>query len=189
MKNGSVFAPTEISPGVVLPVHECPENLVGVVRAAREYRLIALRQIVSGERMFRIEGELSLRPSRYSVQVSETQHVDLNPGHSAEEILDRYFWRFMNHHCEPNTVIRGREVVAVRTIAPWEDVTFDYNATEYDMADPFACRCGSAVCLGEIRGFKHLTHEQRHRLRPHLSTHLQRHLESATVPLPSLVPA
>lgn len=189
MKNGSVFAPTKISPGVVLPVHECPENLVGVVRAAREYRLIALRPIVSGERMFRIEGELTRHPSRYSVQVGEGLHVDLHPGHSSEEILDRYFWRFMNHHCNPNTVIQGRDVIALHAIAPWADVTFDYNATEYDMADPFNCRCGSQGCLGQIRGFKHLTPPQRQRLRPHLAHHLLRHLEPASSVEPSLVPA
>lgn len=189
MKNGSVFARAEISPRSVLPVHECRDSLVGVVRAAGEYRLIALQNITSGERMFRIEGELSPRPSRFSVQIGEGRHIDLGPGHTSEEILDRYFWRFMNHSCEPNTLIRGQEVVALRPIPPWADVTFDYNATEYDMADPFVCRCGSPQCLGVIRGFKHLTSTQRHRLRPYLSAHLIGHLDPVSLPSASLVTA
>lgn len=189
MKNGSVFVHAETSPCVVLPVHERRDSLVGVVRAAGEYRLIALRSIASGERMFRIEGELSPRPSRFSVQIGEGLHIDLGPGHTSEEILDRYFWRFMNHSCEPNSIIRGQEVIALRTIPPWQDVTFDYNATEYDMADPFVCRCGSPQCLGVIRGFKHLAAAQRHRLRPHLAGHLIAHLDSPPLPAVSLMTA
>jgi len=189
MKNGSVLARAEINPCVVQPVHECRDGLVGVVRASGEYRLIALEKIIPGERMFRIEGKPSSRPSRFSVQIGEGRHIDLGPGHTSEEILDRYFWRFMNHSCDPNTLIQGQDVVALKPIAPWQDVTFDYNATEYDMADPFVCRCGTPRCLGIIRGFKHLTLDERQRLRPYLAAHLVAHLDSLPLPGVSLVTA
>jgi len=58
----------------------------------------------------------------------------------------------MNHSCDPNTRIRGRDLIALRDIQPWEDVTFNYNTTEYAMAEAFRCRCGSPGCAGEIRG-------------------------------------
>ena len=155
--------------------HHTRSDSVGVVRAAREYRLVATRLISAGERLFRIEGEQTTKPTRYSVQIGENLHIDLGGGHSSEEILDRYFWRFMNHSCEPNALIHDREVIARRDIEPWEAVTFNYNTTEWEMAEPFACGCGSGNCLGTIQGLKYLTKEQRGllgRVAPHLSHHV-----------------
>lgn len=163
-------------PAVARSVHACRSDWVGVVRAARAYRLVAVTRIAAGHRLFRIEGATTHRPSRYSVQIGETLHIDLGSGHSTEEMLDRYFWRFMNHGCDPNTVIRRRNVIALRDIAPWEEITFNYNTTEYDMAEPFACRCGHAACPGEIRGYRYLTATERERLRPFAAPHLKQHL-------------
>jgi hypothetical protein len=153
-----------------------PQSGVGVIRAAGEYRLVATRCFVAGERVFYMEGEPVRRPTRYTVQIGENQHLEMVPGSTAEEIFDHYFWRFMNHSCEPNTSIRGREVVALREITPGEGVTFDYNTTEYELAEPFECRCGSARCQGTIRGFKHLSETQRRRLEPFLARHLRSYL-------------
>ena len=144
----------------------------GVLRAAGEYRLVAIRPILAGERLFRMEGDRTPRPSRYSVQIGEELHVDLGPGYTIEEILDRYFWRFMNHGCDPNLLITVEEVVALRDIEPGVALTFNYNTTEWNMAEPFRCHCGSPQCLGTIRGFKHLTAAQRERLHPHATPHL-----------------
>ncbi len=172
MNNKFTIAAFESQSRRIPTIHQSPASGVGVVRATLEYRLVAIRPLVAGGRLFRIEGELSSRPSRYSVQIGENQHIDLGIGHSFEEILDRYYWRFMNHSCEPNAVIRGREVLARRDIEVWEDITFNYNTTEYDMAEPFECRCGSPICLGRIQGFRHLSEADRQRLEPVLAPHL-----------------
>ncbi len=150
----------------------CESEAVGVVRANGEYRLVAIRSIAAGQRMFRIEGDETNTPTRYSLQIGHNQHIDLSNDYSAEEILDRYFWRFMNHSCDANSMIHEREVVSLRAIQPWEAVTFNYNTTEWEMAEPFNCSCGSASCLGVIQGLKFLTLAQRERLEmiaPHLS--------------------
>ena len=149
---------------------------VGVLRADGEYRLVTLRSVDAGERLFRMEGEEMSRPSRYSVQLAEDLHLDLEGGQSMEEILDRYYWRFMNHSCEPNSCIRERDVYALRAVEPWENVTFDYNTTEYEMAEPFECRCASRGCLKQIGGFKHLTDPQRRRIEPLLIPYLRNYL-------------
>jgi hypothetical protein len=146
----------------------------GVLRAAGEYRLVAIRPIRAGERLFRIEGDRTPWPSRYSVQIGEELHVDLGPGYEIEAMLDRYFWRFMNHGCDPNLLITGEDVVALCDIEPGVALTFNYNTTEWNMAEPFRCHCGSSQCLGTIRGFKHLTAAQRERLHPHAAPHLLR---------------
>lgn len=176
MNNKFTIASFESQPRMIPAIHELLASGVGVVRATSEYRLVAIRPFVAGDRLFRMEGELTSRPSRYSVQIGENQHIDLGIGHTLEEILDRYFWRFMNHSCEPNTAVRGREVLACRDIEIWDDVTFNYNTTEYDMAEPFQCRCGSPICRGRIQGFKHLSEADRHCLGPLLAAHLRVYL-------------
>ena len=155
--------------------------MVGVLRSNGAYRLIAVQKIAAGTHLFRIEGEKTHRPTRYSVQIDEELHIDLGSGYSEEEIFDRYYWRFTDHSCEPNTLIHSQEVIASQDIEPWADVTFNYNTTEYDMAEPFECKCGSLQCSGMIKGFRHLTSEQRERLQPLLAPYLSRMLPSGAV--------
>lgn len=67
--------------------------------------------------------------------------------------------RFINHSCDPNceSLIDDRRVFieAVRTIAPGEELTYDYQIGR-DKEDPpnvdeiFACRCGAASCRGSM---------------------------------------
>ena len=138
-----------------------------------EGRLIALRPIGAGERLCAIEGVTTERPGRHTLQIDEQLHLDAGDGHSEEELRARFGWRFVEHGCEPNARIVRRELVALRAIAPGEAITYDYNTTEWELAAPFRCRCGSTKCLGEIRGFKHLTTEQRAALRD-VALHLAR---------------
>ena len=61
--------------------------------------------------------------------------------------------RFANHSCSPNceSVIEGSEVwiVAIRDIAPGEEITYNYG---YDLEEyrEYACHCGSTDCVGYI---------------------------------------
>jgi hypothetical protein len=153
-------------------------DCLGVLRTGGEFRLIAVKKIAAGTRLFSFIGDITQRPTRYSVQIDDDRHIDLVGENSLEEILDRYYWRFTNHSCDPNTKIVGRQLVATHDIEPWRDVTFNYNTTEYDMAEPFECHCKSANCAGMIRGFKYLSPEQREQLRPLLVPYLLRYLPS-----------
>ncbi|MBP2328387.1 hypothetical protein JOF56_008772 [Kibdelosporangium banguiense] len=147
-------------------------SAVAVVRADREYRLVANRPIVAGERLFAIVGEASMRPTRYTVQVGPATHVDVPEEYDFEAVLDRFYWRFMNHSCDPTVAIRGRAVFGLKPIDFGQEITFDYNTTEYDMAEPFTCRCGAEACAGLVRGYRYLSDEDQARLRPRLATHL-----------------
>ncbi len=136
-------------------------DLVGVLVEQHERRLIALRPIAAGSMLFRIEGRETPVPTKYSVQVGWEMHLDQGDARDASDRVARRFWRYMNHACDPSTAIRERAVLALRDIAVGEDVTFDYNTTEWDMAEPFACRCGGPGCVGTVRGARHLTAAQR----------------------------
>ena len=67
--------------------------------------------------------------------------------------------RFLNHSCEPNcapVVEKGRAfIVALRGIAPGEELTYDYAIAREGGADEeepgrYACRCGSPRCRGTL---------------------------------------
>ncbi len=87
---------------------------------------------------------LQAAPTRMTVQMSETEHIELAPSWLA----------FINHSCDPNARFDPdvRHLVAERAIAPGDELTFFYPSTEWSMATPFDCRCGAARCLGRIDG-------------------------------------
>lgn len=150
---------------------DCP--LVGVLVDQHERRLIATTPIVKGALLYRLEGHETPVPTKYSVQIAKDLHLDQSDARDATDRVRRRPWRYMNHSCDPNTRIHEREVLAVRDIAVGEAVTFHYNTTEYEMAEAFECRCGSAGCDGLIRGAKYLTDDQRARLGPWLADYLR----------------
>ncbi|WTX53936.1 SET domain-containing protein-lysine N-methyltransferase [Streptomyces sp. NBC_00648] len=145
---------------------------VGVLRAGGAYTLIACEPAPAGARLFDMTGELTDIPSRYSVQVGKDTHLDLSPSIGHEEMMDSCFWRFMNHSCTPNARIDGQQVIALTGIQPGEEITFHYSTTEFAMAEPFDCWCGSENCAGRIAGFSAASDTERARLRPWLARHL-----------------
>lgn len=151
----------------------CESDLVGILVQPHHRRLIALRDIPNGTRLFRISGREHAAPTKYSVQVSATLHLDQDCARDESELVRRYYWRYLDHSCEPTTRIRDLEVIAVRDIAEGEGVTFHYCTTEYDMASPFECRCGSPRCMGVVRGARHLTPAQRRELARWLPDYLR----------------
>ncbi len=76
-----------------------------------------------------------------------------------KKIIDGYgVAAFINHSCHPNCEtdqIRGKMwVIALRDIAPGEELTYDYNL--YDGEDDAPCRCGSKRCRGSLYSASHL---------------------------------
>jgi hypothetical protein len=106
-----------------------------------------------------------------TVQVSETQHIELNCD-----------FLYVNHSCEPSLefhVVPDSEepVIEVRVAArnldkdndgnnstrgikAGDELTFFYPSTEWEMEQPFQCGCGTASCKGLISGAKDMTPEQ-----------------------------
>ena len=154
-----------------LPAGPQPMAL-GIARRDGEYRVIAREPFDAGDVLLVVEGILVDNPSRYSVQVGVNLHVAPPPGLAPDDDSERYRWRYLNHSCRPNAAFRGRVLVALTSIARGEEIAFDYNTTELDMASPFKCRCGH--CGGRmIRGVRHLKGEERRRREPWLSEHIR----------------
>lgn len=134
--------------------------------------LFATREIPAGSAILTIEGRAQGHATRFSIQIDAGTHIDAEAVLPDHEMRARYPWRFLNHSCDPNARVEGRSLRATRPIATGEQITFDYTTTEADMSTPFQCLCGSAGCIGLVRGFNHLSEAARRarldRLAPHL---------------------
>jgi hypothetical protein len=115
-------------------------------------QLVATRDFEIEDHILLLEGEIVECPSRFSVQIGPGQHVEVPAEMQVKQPLDRYRWRFLNHSCAPNAKFDNRNLVAIREIKASEQITFDYNTTEYDLATPFECHCKSDGCCGLVRG-------------------------------------
>ncbi|HET8793430.1 MAG TPA: SET domain-containing protein, partial [Nitrososphaeraceae archaeon] len=131
----------------------------------------------ANECVINLTGKLSLKPhvnaSLNSIQIDDDTYIDVD---------EQQDWQYINHSCSPNMKldldIMG--FVAIRDIDLGEEITFHYCTTEFDLLsknEDFCCRCGSTSCLEIIKGFSHLTQNQKQDLKPILISYLQRKLK------------
>ena len=127
--------------------------------------VFATRRIEKGERIIEYLGERVSHDEadrRYEVKDENDSHTFLFIVDSKTVIdagTDGNDARFFNHSCDPNceSVVEKRRVFieALRTIAPGEEMTYDYQIYR-DHDDPenideiFACRCGFPNCRGTM---------------------------------------
>lgn len=131
--------------------------------------VLAAMQHERGATLLRLDGVAVAEPSRFTLQVGVDEHL----APDTAGVRDKPAWPFLNHSCAPNAAIQGRELIALREIRALEEVTFDYNTTEFELATPFACACDAARCCGEVRGFRFLSLEEQQERAPYLSPHLR----------------
>lgn len=66
----------------------------------------------------------------------------------------------MNHSCDPSTGLRltpkGYRIVALRDIAPGDELSYDYSTYISGDRETLQCECGVAHCRGVIRSFAEL---------------------------------
>jgi hypothetical protein len=86
-----------------------------------------------------------------TVQTGAESHITLMPE----------FLQYINHSCSPNVFFNTTtmELVCLTQLQPGDEFTFFYPSTEWEMAQPFVCNCGSAACLQLINGASHLSVE------------------------------
>jgi hypothetical protein len=58
--------------------------------------------------------------------------------------------RYMNHSCEPNCLGTYNFEIAVRDIAPGEEIVDDYAVYCSDTNEAFTCACGKPSCRGQV---------------------------------------
>ena len=105
------------------------------------------KHIKKGTVIFTMKGDIINYPTRTSVQIGKTQHI--------ENQLAGY----INHACHPNAKVnkKNHTFVSLRDIPKDEEITFDYNKNEDILASPFRCFCCHKKILGKKVNFPSLT--------------------------------
>jgi uncharacterized membrane protein YeiB len=141
---------------------------VEITRGAGFATLRAVRSFEPGEIVFPLEGQRVVQATRFTIQVGLGAHLDPVSEHVSP-------WRYLNHGCDPNVAIDvpRRAVVARLPIAAGDELRFDYNTTEWELAESFVCNCGSPHCVGVAMGFAHLSPARQEVLFPDVAPHIR----------------
>ena len=102
--------------------------------------LFTKKRLVNGMKVLELDGNYFPYPTRTSIQIGD-QH------------LAHYEGGYVNHHCDPNTKVivpnfTSPFLVAIKTIEPKEEITFDYESTEEELVSPFKCECHGKLIVG-----------------------------------------
>jgi len=159
--SSAVLAIENLDEGYEINAHTGPNSNITMQYDDGYKGLFASKDLLAGSVIFHLKGCVSRRPNKYSIQLSRDKHLDFPPRRNPNDDLD-YAWQYLNHSCEPNGYLNAAEYCfrAARNISKGEEITFNYLATEYELASPFRCGCRSVNCFGLIRGNKFLTAEQ-----------------------------
>lgn len=147
-------------------------NPVKVIKKGQYYSVVSTRNISKGEPILKLQGAVSDFADKYSLQIGEKKHLFAFSERPDDETS---VFRFLNHSCSPNSYfdMPHGTLLALKDIPANEEIVFHYCTTEYEMASPFQCLCGSKNCLSEIRGYKYLSQENKNELASQLAPHLK----------------
>ena len=88
--------------------------------------VFATQKIRKGERIGQYVGRKTNRDGRYVLWVEVGERW---LGYNGQGRL-----RFLNHHSDPNSEFRGRDLYAIKAIQPGDEITFHYGEEWEDVA-------------------------------------------------------
>ena len=97
------------------------------------YGLYATKLYKMDEIVFKLDGEEYDHPTRETIYIGNNKHIYDKHG------------MYINHSFEPTTYINESCVIAKININEGDELTFNYNDNEIDMANPFYVD-GQLVC-------------------------------------------
>ncbi|KAF5511797.1 Histone-lysine N-methyltransferase ash1 [Colletotrichum siamense] len=96
--------------------------------------------------------DLADEPTYATVQCGKDKHLNLN-----SDLL------YINHSCEPSLIFdtgNFNVLAGPKGLQPGDELTFFYPSTEWHMAQPFDCFCGTPSCRGRIAGARDMPRAQ-----------------------------
>ena len=87
--------------------------------------LILRKSVKKDEIVFVLSGRIFNQPTRESIHIGNNKHI-----------YDEY-GIYINHSFEPSVRIEGLNVVALKDLQNGDEITFNYNETEINMANTF----------------------------------------------------
>ena len=150
-----------------------PESIAVIETKGKGLGIVARKRIRRGQRVLKFFGELVSKEG--VTNPNAALQLDGNLFLESDGSIDEN----LNHSCNPNCYIDFRQLalVALKEIQKGEELTFDYNTSEYDLIDQgcfFTCLCGSLNCIGEVKGFRYLPVDHKKKIQPFLSPFLKR---------------
>ena len=89
---------------------------------------------IKGEVIYSLDNNKSNNKTKTSIHIGGGFHVEDDLG------------RYINHSCNPTSKICGRNIVLVKDVIPYSEITFDYRISEGELAASFKCNeCGSLI--------------------------------------------
>jgi uncharacterized protein len=139
----------------------CGLKKIFVKRKLNSKGIITKESIKKGEMLFvmggyilTIEEENELDGSLADKPLEISEYFSISPRKKADlQLMPQHY---MNHSCDPNAGFKGQIfVVAMKSIKPGEEVTFDYAMSMHSNKKSnsyfsFDCECGSKKCRGKV---------------------------------------
>ena len=125
---------------------------VKIVKINGMQGVIATIDVDAGDIVYEFRGENVSYPTRTSVQIG-SRHIE-------EDMI-----AYVNHSCTPNVNVEDMQyndwnmfgayaLISTGIIVAGDEITFDYNSTENEIAYPFKCSCHGTL----IRGKNYVKH-------------------------------
>ena len=116
---------------------------VQVTESEKGFLTVTKKDFLEDELILSIKGVKTTVRDKYTIQ----------SGFNVHTIPDDVSGKYINHSCFPNTIVNDKnQFVALRNIKIGEELTFDYETTEDEIAEPFDCFCGAENCRRRIAG-------------------------------------
>ena len=126
--------------------------------------------VITGQQL----ADLSPLARQHTIQIEENLY--LTPTRAPEPA------DYVNHSCDPNAGLSGQiSLIALRDIAPNEEICFDYATCDGSPYDEFDCACNSSHCRRRISGNDWQRPELQSRYAGHFSPYLQRRINRLQV--------
>jgi SET domain-containing protein len=132
-------------------------RIVRVGRSSAGLGLFAVKPIASKALIVTYRGKKipTVEAHRREQRSGAKYMFEVNRHWSIDGSSRRNLGRYINHACQPNAeaVLRKGKIVfvALRAIAPGEEITLDYGEEYFDLfIEPLGCRCAS--CAIKARG-------------------------------------
>lgn len=121
--------------------------------------VFARKEIKAGERILQFRGRIYSR-KEYLSKVNPVKCHYMQIGDDAFLGPTTTPDNFVNHCCEPNAGLKienGKAfLLAIRSIHPEEEITFDYSTSMAEDHWEMDCACGAPSCRSRVRDFKYL---------------------------------
>ncbi len=127
------------------------------------FGIFANEQIAKNDIIFKGEERVQRIVTKRYVQEQWNENQKNNFRHYAYPISQEVYiiwdenpenWAPQNHSCNPNTMYKSLNVIALKDINEGEELTLDYATFLDENIEPFDCHCQSEFCRGKIRGMK-----------------------------------